>query len=98
MSIKHTMLADVSNIFDSPNNGEYKLYPGGTPLADAMDSINAAATIALQKYSTFKTMEFIGKEWTHQKTSVLSPIGIKIQTVFLKRYTQDNRKDRTSGR
>lgn len=76
MRVRHTILADVSNVFDAPNTGEYKLYPGGTPLADAMDSINAAATIALQKYSTLKTMEYIGKEW-NQKTAVLTPIGIK---------------------
>lgn len=76
MGVKHTVLADVSNVFDSPNTGKYKLYPGGTPLADAMDAINADATIALQKYSTIKTMEYIGKEW-NQKTAVLTPIGIK---------------------
>ena len=39
MGVKHTILADVSETFDSPNTGEYKLYPGGTPLADAADSI-----------------------------------------------------------
>ncbi|MCL4457332.1 MAG: nitrogenase molybdenum-iron protein subunit beta [Nitrospirae bacterium] len=76
MGVKHTVLADVSNVFDSPNTGEYKLYPGGTPLSDAMDSINADAVVALQKYSTLKTMEYIGKEW-NQKTAVLTPIGIK---------------------
>lgn len=48
MDVKHTILADVSDIFDSPNTGEYKLYLGGTSLVDAMDSINAGATIALQ--------------------------------------------------
>lgn len=76
MGVEHTVLADISNVFDSPNTGEYKLYPGGTPLADAMDSINADATVALQKYSTFKTIEYVGKEW-NQKTVVLTPIGIK---------------------
>ncbi len=76
MGIRHTILADVGNVFDSPNTGEYKLYPGGTPLKDAMDSINADATVALQKYSTLKTMDYIEKEW-NQKTAVLTPIGIK---------------------
>ncbi|MBI5025806.1 MAG: nitrogenase molybdenum-iron protein subunit beta [Nitrospirae bacterium] len=76
MGVEHTILADVSDIFDSPNTGEYKLYPGGTPFADAVDSINAMATIALQKYSTVKTMDYIQKEWG-QKTPVLSPIGIR---------------------
>lgn len=76
MGVRHTILADVGNVFDSPNTGEYKLYPGGTPLKDAMDSINADATVALQKYSTIKTMDYIEKEW-NQKTAVLTPIGIK---------------------
>lgn len=88
MGVKHTILADVSNIFDSPNTGEYKLYPGGTPLADAIDSVNAMATIALQKYSSFKTMEFIGKEWSHQKAVVMNPIGIKNTDKFFEEISK----------
>lgn len=77
MDVKYTILADISDTLDSPNTGKYKLYPGGTPLADAMDSVNAMATIALQKYSTVKTMEFMSQEWSHQKSLVLPLIGIK---------------------
>ncbi|MBI5742182.1 MAG: nitrogenase molybdenum-iron protein subunit beta [Nitrospirae bacterium] len=76
MEVRHTILADVSDIYDSPNSGEYKLYPGGTLLADAADSINATATIALQKYSTAKTLDYISKEWS-QTVSALPPVGIK---------------------
>lgn len=76
MSVKHTVLADVSDVFDSPNTGQYKLYPGGTPLKDAADAINARATFALQKYSTLKTMDYIKKEWS-QEAVVSMPIGIK---------------------
>jgi nitrogenase molybdenum-iron protein beta chain len=81
MGIEFTLLADVSDTFDSPNTGEYKLYPGGTPLPDAMDAVNALGTVALQKYSTAKTMEYIKKEWG-QKTLTLSPIGIKNTDAF----------------
>ncbi|MEK7789031.1 MAG: nitrogenase molybdenum-iron protein subunit beta [Planctomycetota bacterium] len=87
MDVKHTILADVSDIFDSPNTGEYKLYPGGTPLADAMDSINAAATVALQRYSTAKTMDYIQKEWS-QKVFVLPPIGIKNTDSFFEEISR----------
>jgi len=76
MGVEFTLLADVSDTFDSPNTGEYKLYPGGTPLADAMDAINSAATIALQKYSTPKTLDYITKEW-NKKALALPMIGIK---------------------
>ena len=76
MGVDFTMLSDISNVFDSPNTGEYKLYPGGTPLADAADSINASATVALQKYSTLKTLEYVRKEWD-QKAEALPLIGIR---------------------
>src|SRR5512145_815432 len=77
MGIEATVLADVSDTFDSPNTGEYKLYPGGTPLPDAMDAVNAVGTIALQTYSTVNTMDFIEKEWGHQKRATITPIGVR---------------------
>ncbi len=76
MGAEHTILGDISDVYDSPNTGEYKMYPGGTPLAAAADAVNAAGTIALQRYSTQKTMDFIKTEWV-QKTAVVTPIGIR---------------------
>jgi len=82
MDVGFTLLADVSDTFDSPNTGEYKMYPGGTPLEDAADSVNAAATVAMQKYSTLKTMKYIESEWG-QKAEVLPVIGVKNTDRFL---------------
>lgn len=87
MGVDFTLLSDASAIFDSPNTGEYKLYPGGTPLEDAMDSINAVATVALQQYSTFKTMDYIQKEWS-QKTLALSPIGVRNTDSFFEQVSK----------
>jgi nitrogenase molybdenum-iron protein beta chain len=87
MDVDFTLLSDASAIFDSPNTGQYKLYPGGTPLEDAMDSINAAASVALQQYSTLKTMDYIQKEW-NQKALVLPPIGIKNTDLFFEELSK----------
>ncbi len=87
MGVEFTLLADVSDTFDSPNTGEYKLYPGGTPLAAAMDAVNGAATVGLQKYSTVKTMDYIQKEW-NQKVLTLSPIGIKNTDKFFEELSK----------
>jgi nitrogenase molybdenum-iron protein beta chain len=87
MGVDFTLLSDASAIFDSPNTGQYKLYPGGTPLEDAMDSINAAATVALQQYSTLKTMDYIQKEWS-QKALVLPPIGIRNTDLFFEELSK----------
>lgn len=82
MGINYTLLADNSDYLDSPNNGTYNMYPGGTPLEVAADSINGEATIAFQSYSTTKTREYIEKEWK-QPTSVSRPVGIRGTDEFL---------------
>jgi nitrogenase molybdenum-iron protein beta chain len=87
MGIEYILLADVSDTFDSPNTGEYKLYSGGTPLADAMDAVNATATVALQKYSTAKTLDHIQKDW-NQKVLTCSPIGIKNTDAFFQELSK----------
>ena len=87
MGVEYSLLADVSETFDSPNTGEYKLYPGGTPLPEAMDAVNALGTVALQKYSTVKTMDYIQKEW-NQKALTLSPIGIKNTDTFFEELSK----------
>ena len=87
MGLEATVLADVSDTFDSPNTGEYKLYPGGTPLPAAIDAVNAVGTVALQKYSTVKTMEYIQKEWG-QKTLSYSPIGIRNTDKFFEELSR----------
>ena len=82
MGVDYTLLADNSEYLDSPNTGEYKMYPGGTPLTEAADSINAEATIALQSYSTTKTRDYIDSEWK-QPTYVSRPVGIRGTDEFL---------------
>lgn len=82
MDVNYTLLADNSDYLDSPNTGEYQMYPGGTKLEDAADSINAEATIAFQAYATTKTREYIESEWK-QKTYVSRPVGIRGTDEFL---------------
>ncbi len=73
--VDYILLSDPSDILDSPANGEYKMYYGGTKLEDLKDAANSKATILLQKYTTKKTQELL-KEWG-QDVRVVNPIGIK---------------------
>jgi len=83
MNVRYTILADISDVMDSPNTGEYRLYPGGTPLDEAVDSINAIATVAIQRYSTVKTGEFIKEVWGQAFIALPMPIGISNTDRFL---------------
>jgi nitrogenase molybdenum-iron protein beta chain len=87
MGVNYTLLADSSEYLDSPNNGEYQMYNGGTKLEDAADSINAEATIAFQAYSTTKTRDYIESEWK-QSTYVARPVGIKGTDEFLMKLSE----------
>ncbi len=77
MGIPYTMLADVSDVFDSGCDGEYKLYPGGTKIEDAAESINGKATVSMMKYSTLNTMKFINCEYSGAKEVLSMPFGVK---------------------
>ena len=55
--------------------GDYKLYAGGTTLADAKTAINAKATISLQGYSTTQTAKTIKNKWG-QGFFNCNPIGL----------------------
>jgi len=85
--IENTILADNSDTFDSPNEGEFVMYQGKTTLEDAADSINAEGTIALQAYSTVKTREYIEKDW-QQPTAVYRPVGIRGTDEFIQKLSE----------
>ena len=83
MEVPHIILADISDSLDSPNYGDYEMYPGGTSLEELKDSINSKATIALQKYSTLKTGEFIKESWGQSFVNIPYPVGIRNTDLFI---------------
>jgi nitrogenase molybdenum-iron protein beta chain len=83
--IPTTFLADISESFDSPLDGTYRLYPGGTPLDEAADSINGKATLALGTYSTAKTFGWIKDNYAGKHVAMPMPFGIaKTDELLLK--------------
>jgi nitrogenase molybdenum-iron protein beta chain len=71
-----TILGDISEVFDSPLDGTYRIYPGGTPLADAADSINGKATINLGPYSAAKSFAWVKDNYAGKHTALPMPLGI----------------------
>ena len=74
--IPNTILADISESFDSPLDGTYKIYPGGTKLDDASDSINGKVTLTLGPYATSKTYTWIKDNYSGKHVSLPIPMGI----------------------
>lgn len=83
MGVDFTLLGDYSEMLDAPATGEYRTYYGGTPLAEAAGAADAVATVLLQKYSTFKTAEFIASEWGQEAVAGPMPVGVRNTDAFL---------------
>lgn len=82
-----TLLADNSDYLDSPNDGTFHMYPGGTPLEVAAQCLNAEATFSFQRYTTPKTLEFLA-EASGRPTLTARPVGIRGTDEFLMQLSQ----------
>lgn len=83
--IPYTLLADISETFDSPLDGTYRTYPGGTRLDEAADSINGKATLTLGPYATAKTFTWIKDNFSGKHVSLPTPFGVaKTDALLLK--------------
>ena len=81
--VPYTLLADISDVFDAPNDGTYRLYPGGTPLAEAADSVNGKATLSVAPYATARTFAWVKESYSGEHASIPMPIGIARTDAFL---------------
>jgi len=75
MEVSYTILSDVSDQFDTPSDGEFRMYDGGTKLEDVEAAVNAKATLSMQQYCSPKTLEYA--ETFGQETAALNyPLGV----------------------
>lgn len=84
----YTFLCDYSDNLNSPADGEYKYYYGGTKLEDVPKAAQAQGTLSLQKYSTIKTMKYIEKKWKQPVSVSYSPIGVTCTDQLLKNISE----------
>src|SRR5271165_3816435 len=75
MGIEYTILADNSDVWDTPTDGEFRMYDGGTTLVDAANAVHAKATISMQQYCTEKTLGYI-REWGQETVALNHPVGV----------------------
>lgn len=71
----YVILGDTSDIWDTPTDGEFRMYDGGTTKEEVRKAYYASATISFQEYCTEKTMKYIAA--TGQEVVALNqPIGV----------------------
>lgn len=83
-----TILGDIADVFDSPCDGTYRIYPGGTKLEDAADSINGKGTISVGVYSAPKTFSWVKDTYAGKHAAIPMPIGIANTDRFLMKISE----------
>ena len=75
MDIEATILSDVSDVYDTPSDGTFRMYAGGTGLDAVKAALHAEATLSLQAYCSRKTLEYCAAKG--QTTRALHyPLGV----------------------
>lgn len=80
--VDYTVLCDPSEVWNTPTDGEFRMYDGGTTKAEVERALNAKATIVFQGYSCEKTTKYIAEKG--QEVVVLNcPVGVSGTDKFL---------------
>src|SRR5512136_1526583 len=86
--VPYTILGDISDVFDAPLDGTYRIYPGGTKLDDTADSINGKATMTLGPYATTKTFAWIKDNYSGKHVCLQRPFGIAKTDAFIMKLSE----------
>jgi nitrogenase molybdenum-iron protein beta chain len=82
MGVEYTILGDNSDVWDTPTDGEFRMYDGGTTLVEAAESVHAKATISMQEFCTEKTLPFIAGKG-QEVVAFNHPLGVAGTDKFL---------------
>ncbi len=75
MGVEYTILSDAADQYDTPADGEFRMYDGGTKIDDIAPALNAQATISLQEWCTHKTLSYVGEQG-QETASFHYPLGV----------------------
>jgi nitrogenase molybdenum-iron protein beta chain len=88
MGVAHTMLCDPSEVLDTPANGTFEMYAGGTTIAEVSDAPNAITTLLLQPLHLEKTRKFVETTWAHDVPKLSIPMGLEWTDEFLMKVSE----------
>ena len=77
MDVPCSLLGDPSETLDTPADGEYRMYAGGTTQAEMKDAPNAIDTLLLQPWQLVKSKKVVTESWQQPGTAVDVPIGLE---------------------
>ncbi|GAB6054554.1 nitrogenase molybdenum-iron protein subunit beta [Magnetospira thiophila] len=83
MGVDYSLLCDPSEVLDTPADGEFRMYEGGTSLDEVKDAPNAIDTLLLQPWQSVKTRKTVKDIWHQPATDIAIPMGLESTDAFL---------------
>ncbi|MBB1075857.1 nitrogenase molybdenum-iron protein subunit beta [Rhodoferax sp. 4810] len=88
MGVGYSLLCDPSEVLDTPADGEYRMYDGGTTIEEMRDAPNAIDTLLLQPWQLVKTKKFVEGTWNQPATDMNIPMGLEWTDDFLMKVSE----------
>jgi len=93
MDVEYSLLCDPSEVLDTPADGKYRMYSGGTTQEEVKDAPNARDTLLLQPWQLVKTRKYTKGTWQHETPAINYPMGLKGTDEFLMKVSQITGKE-----
>ncbi len=88
MGVGYSLLCDPTEVLDTPADGEYRMYDGGTSLDEMKDAPNAIDTLLLQPWQLIKTKKFVQGTWNQPASAINIPMGLEWTDDFLMKVSE----------
>lgn len=88
MGVEYSFLSDPTEVLDTPADGEFRMYAGGTTQDEVKDAPNGLDTLLLQRYQLVKTEKFVRNTWKHEAPRISIPMGLEWTDEFLMKVSE----------
>jgi len=88
MGVEYSLLSDPSEVMDTPADGKFRMYAGGTTLDEIKDAPNAHDTLFLQPWQSVKSKKFTKLTWKQPTSDINIPMGLEWTDAFLMKVSE----------
>ncbi|MCB1907637.1 MAG: nitrogenase molybdenum-iron protein subunit beta, partial [Rhodocyclaceae bacterium] len=88
MGVEASLLSDPTEVLDTPSDGTFRMYAGGTTQDEIKDAPNATTTFLLQPWQLDKSKKFIESTWKHEVPKLSIPMGLEWTDDFLQKVAE----------
>jgi nitrogenase molybdenum-iron protein beta chain len=88
MGVDYSFLSDPTEVLDTPADGEFRMYAGGTTMDEVRDAPNAIDTLLLQPWQLVKTRKYVQSTWKHAASAIDLPMGLEATDRFLMKVAE----------